>query len=168
MSENFINEIKSHLKNINDLQSEYSIIKTQTLNKIIIENKSITIILNISKPKNLYKNIVETIKNTLEKNYKDFQLNIISTSENTKNEIKNVNQNENLKPEGIDHIIAIASGKGGVGKSTISTNIAVSLSKLNYKIGILDADIYGPSQPKLLGLKDKKPTQNSEGKINTI
>ena len=63
MSENFINEIKSHLKNINDLQSEYSIIKTQTLNKIIIENKSITIILNISKPKNLYKNIVETIKN---------------------------------------------------------------------------------------------------------
>ena len=57
MSENFTNEIKSHLKNINDLQSEYSIIKTQTLDKIIIENKSITIILNISKPKNLYKNM---------------------------------------------------------------------------------------------------------------
>tara|TARA_B100000686_G_scaffold104414_1_gene111673 strand:+ start:36367 stop:37407 length:1041 start_codon:yes stop_codon:yes gene_type:complete len=168
MSKTFINEIRSHLEYINDLQSEYSIIKTQTLNKIIVENTTITIILNISKPKHLYKNIIENIKKTLEKHYKKFQLNILLTSENKETTINNINQNENINPRDIKHVIAIASGKGGVGKSTITTNIALSLAKLKYKIAILDADIYGPSQPKMLGLENNKPTQNSEGKINTL
>jgi ATP-binding protein involved in chromosome partitioning len=56
---------------------------------------------------------------------------------------------------GVKHIIAVASGKGGVGKSTTAANLAVGLARLGLKVGMLDADIYGPSVPKILGLKGK-------------
>jgi ATP-binding protein involved in chromosome partitioning len=64
---------------------------------------------------------------------------------------------------GVKHIIAVASGKGGVGKSTVACNLAVGLAKLGLAVGVLDADLFGPSMPKLFGL-NSKPSIAPDGK----
>lgn len=77
-------------------------------------------------------------------------------------------QNDNKRLSGVKAVIAVASGKGGVGKSTVSVNLALALSKIGKRVGLLDSDIYGPSQHIMLGLTDHTPEIDENRKITPI
>ena len=103
------------------------------------------------------KSIENSIKKIISENIQEeLELKInfqIEKTENAQNQIKG-------NPiEGIKNVIAIASGKGGVGKSTITSNIAITLAKMGFNVGILDADIYGPSIPIMFDIADARPYQ---------
>ncbi|MFT4603765.1 MAG: ATP-binding protein involved in chromosome partitioning [Rhodothermales bacterium] len=66
---------------------------------------------------------------------------------------------------GVKHILAVASGKGGVGKSTVAVNLAVALSRQGFRVGLVDTDIYGPSIPVMMGVEGSKPRVNEARKI---
>jgi ATP-binding protein involved in chromosome partitioning len=67
-----------------------------------------------------------------------------------------------IEVKGVKHIVAIASGKGGVGKSTVSSNLAVAMAMRGLKVGLLDADVYGPSQPRMLGVSGRPSSPDGQ------
>ena len=108
---------------------------------------------------------IETLRQKAEKTVAALpgveQVTAILTAKRTGGAPKKQAQYENLAP-GIKHVIAVASGKGGVGKSTVAVNLAVALARQGLKTGFMDADIYGPSAPMMFGVHGKPPLKNDK------
>lgn len=133
-----------------------NMIESQAVKNIVVFGDEVIVDITISNPslqakKRTEVDIMKTIHELVYPKAK-IQVNVkVEATTTPKNEIKG-------KPiPGIKHIIAVASGKGGVGKSTVTSNMAVTLAKMGFKVGVLDADIYGPSIPLMFDVAQERP-----------
>ena len=143
-------KIKKILQTVKYPGFDKDIISFGMVNDIKINQNNIEVVLSVNSQndnhkKQIHKSVVDVLTSI-----KDVGNVSVNFKEQPK--VQNIHQNDVMSPqkiEGVKHIIAVASGKGGVGKSTVSINLASSLSK-NYRVGLLDLDIYGPSLPMLI------------------
>ncbi|MEC9414620.1 MAG: Mrp/NBP35 family ATP-binding protein [Pseudomonadota bacterium] len=145
-----------------DLTNEESIFSTKLIEDILIKDGHIQI--SILANNDNYK-ILEKVGKKIESHLKKDKR-LLSITPILTNEVKETKKNkkDDINIEGVKNIIAIASGKGGVGKSTLAVNLAHTFKEKGLKVGLLDADIHGPSIPHMLNL-DGKPEVNEKRKI---
>lgn len=160
-------EILNLLKEINYPGFSRDIVSFGMIENVEIEGKNVSIALKITTDKDEKKQtVVDAVKNILQETNAFENINVTLTNQgHTPPPTQQQKAPAGPTPlEGIKHIVAIASGKGGVGKSTVAANIAVALTQKGHKVGLLDLDIYGPSLPIILGFNES-PKLTQEKKL---
>ena len=163
MQETILNAIQDI--NIKDVCQFQNLAESKSLSKIIIKEGKISFSIDIgilAIDIKTGEQLAEKIKDKL-KSISDFTTNIIltSTDQSAKSQAPIAEKKSHSVVKGVKNIIVIASGKGGVGKSTVAVNLAISLKKLGFKIGLVDADIYGPSIAYLMNLQGKPKSESN-------
>lgn len=156
MSNNLIVEkLKTLLNQIKVNENGDNFVNLGVIPEVFVRENTIDVVIEFDQK-------IELKQQNIEQALKDYQdIRLIFTAKKQEKPVRTKQNINNVK-----RIILFASAKGGVGKSTTAVNSAIALAKLGYKVGVIDADIYGPTLPKLLGISEKPET--AEGKMLPI
>jgi ATP-binding protein involved in chromosome partitioning len=155
------------LKNISSDKINTGLFTLNSIKNFEINNDDLSLEISVNAANT--EEIKELIKNQLKKDFnglKNINLTIRTKPSSTVSTHKDARKDAILP--GVKNTIAVASGKGGVGKSTVAVNLAVALAKDGASVGLIDADIYGPSIPLMLGSKDKPKVYQAENSVKMI
>jgi len=157
------NQILASLENVKHPETGQSIVDMGMVENIETDGKKVSFMLKTRKPKDPF---AASLKKTAEAAIKKMDDGLDVSIEVFSPPVIKAMQDDPLSK--VKNIIAVASGKGGVGKSTIAVNLAVAVAKTGARVGLIDADVYGPSLPKMFHLEGERPAVQREGEKEWI
>lgn len=149
-------EILSALETITIAGEGKNMVESGAVKNVLIFGNEVTVDLLIATPAmHIKKRAEDDIRKLIHEKFSPDA--VVKVNIKVETPTQNPNEIKGKAIPGISNIIAVASGKGGVGKSTVTANLAVTLAKMGFKVGVLDADIYGPSMPIMFDVENEKP-----------